>query len=553
MIAALAAAAAAIIMLGLVVFIVLSVIGLPGRAPDTPPLEPLPCREPDIKGMDAPAVVSGSATLESTTNGQDVAIVRARFQFGGGAPDTPLRLRRVERFVSSHGGWVQDAPEVILDAERDIDAWSIGREIPAGETVEVVAPADLVCDAPANVMLFVRPEGDAAVTLPLLAQVPVRTTSETEWFRWGTVPPPRPPDVPTRLFPVHSTVAIALQATVYVVPVVGRTSEWAVVTGQILNLAASAIRVTSLRCRFLDPMDRTLAHRDVPLLFHDTLSDAGAPSIGTAVEPTRARLLGFSVAVERPPDAPTWVAVLLEMCVEADGGASFLVQSTAGIDSDFYRVQMDKAFGAPVPRVAGKVWQCLNGPQASGFNPHSLRLRERFAYDLVLGERSGGSAVQLRRGSRGDRNADYFVYERPFPARAMADGTVLYVQDAELENEGNVPNPGSTEGLVEILHTNGVVARYRHLRPRTAELSAAIPRLNQVVPGRSVRRGDAVGVIGNSGKSDKPHLHVECWKIDTSSGVLLSVPFGFDDIVDVPRLNRRGVLPHGTLFEVDPS
>ena len=63
--------------------------------------------------------------------------------------------------------------------------------------------------------------------------------------------------------------------------------------------------------------------------------------------------------------------------------------------------------------------------------------------------------------------------------------------------------------------------------------------------GQSVRRGDIIGLVGNSGNSDEPHLHVQAqdkaiFDVNKPPPGLITYPLLFDD-VQVMRSDR--VLP----------
>ncbi|MGH9462695.1 MAG: peptidoglycan DD-metalloendopeptidase family protein, partial [Vicinamibacteria bacterium] len=104
--------------------------------------------------------------------------------------------------------------------------------------------------------------------------------------------------------------------------------------------------------------------------------------------------------------------------------------------------------------------------------------------------------------SYGQRN-DPFTGEREFhfgidvstpigrPVVAPADGVVLYASKR-----------GSYGNVIVMDHKFGMMTRYAHL----SEFN--------VRAGTRVKRGDVVGYVGNTGRSNGPHLHYEVWVSD---------------------------------------
>ena len=90
---------------------------------------------------------------------------------------------------------------------------------------------------------------------------------------------------------------------------------------------------------------------------------------------------------------------------------------------------------------------------------------------------------------------------------AAADGVVTKVVDGNYDrchldvSIGGINCDGHPmrANKVKILHNNGLIAIYAHLKKNSI----------QVELGQTVRRGDVLGLVGSSGYSSVPHLHFE--------------------------------------------
>ena len=157
------------------------------------------------------------------------------------------------------------------------------------------------------------------------------------------------------------------------------------------------------------------------------------------------------------------------------------------------------------PPLRGEGWLAANGPDPQTGHRRALvpvegtaAIAQRFAIDYVKMNESG-------RRFTGDslKNESYFA--EGVDALAVADGIVVSVKDSIPEN---VPGPASravpitleTVGgnFVIIDIGQGRYAFYAHLKPGSL----------RVRPGDRVRKGQVIGLVGNSGNSTEPHLHV---------------------------------------------
>lgn len=156
------------------------------------------------------------------------------------------------------------------------------------------------------------------------------------------------------------------------------------------------------------------------------------------------------------------------------------------------------------PPLSGGPWFAANGPSnASGHRRAMIpiegtaHIAQRFAIDFVKVDTSG-------RTYSGDSLKNESYYAEGLEALAVADGMVVAVKDSipeniPGENSRAVPITLETVGgnhvIVDI--GNGRYAFYAHLKPGS-------PRVGV---GQRVKRGDVLGLVGNSGNSTEPHLH----------------------------------------------
>ena len=132
------------------------------------------------------------------------------------------------------------------------------------------------------------------------------------------------------------------------------------------------------------------------------------------------------------------------------------------------------------------------GGATPAVNYHVQFPDQRWAYDLIV--RQGG----LRHRGRGDRLEDYFVFG--LPVVAPAAGVVRSVNDGEPDKPiGRRWRGGDPAGNHVVLE----VAPHQYLFLGHLESGSV-----EVGPGDTVRAGQRLGRVGNSGRTPVPHLHI---------------------------------------------
>ena len=157
------------------------------------------------------------------------------------------------------------------------------------------------------------------------------------------------------------------------------------------------------------------------------------------------------------------------------------------------------------PPVYGDRWLALNGPgNLTGHHRASLLMfqsapyiSQRFAIDWVQFGESGNVWA-----GDGTANEDHYAYGANL--LAVAGGEVVDVKDGYPEQlpfedppyPVALDNAGGNYVILKL--AEGVFAFYGHLIPGSA----------QVQVGDMVTAGDTLGLLGNSGNSTMPHLHI---------------------------------------------
>lgn len=136
-------------------------------------------------------------------------------------------------------------------------------------------------------------------------------------------------------------------------------------------------------------------------------------------------------------------------------------------------------------------WLVFWGGDTKELNQHHDVPNQRFAFDLL-----GADADGKTHKGEGRANEDYFAFGREI--LAPADGTVTDVINGVRDNVPGSMNPYSALGnAVFIQHKEYEVSVLAHFKLDSIKVKA----------GDNVRKGQVIGLCGNSGNSSEPHLH----------------------------------------------
>jgi hypothetical protein len=191
--------------------------------------------------------------------------------------------------------------------------------------------------------------------------------------------------------------------------------------------------------------------------------------------------------------------------------------------SIFLAAQIAWIYKAPVDPVrvdsplSGE-WYVAQGGRAELVNGHQVAVAQDYALDVVQ-EVNGQSYT-------GDPKSPASYYAWGEPVRAPADGviaTVISIFPDQPIGSVDLHNPAGNQIVLDI--GDGTFIAFGHLQVGSINVSV----------GQSVRRGEIIGLVGNSGNSDEPHLHVQAqnkaiFDVNKPPPGLITYPLLFDDV-----------------------
>lgn len=138
------------------------------------------------------------------------------------------------------------------------------------------------------------------------------------------------------------------------------------------------------------------------------------------------------------------------------------------------------------------LWYTAWGGSDRLHNYHVDAPPQRHAYDFVIWQ--DGSTFS----GDGTSNEDYYAYGQP--ALAPADGTVVTIVDGLPENQPKVEtdqqNPAGNHVVIQTADAEYIYIA--HLQSDSIS----------VAEGDTVEAGQEIGLVGNSGNTSEPHLHI---------------------------------------------
>jgi Peptidase family M23 len=341
------------------------------------------------------------------------------------------------------------------------------------------------------------------------------------------------------LMPINWPVFLGIQAPVEVVKLTNG-KHWVTVAGQVINGTGEILDVTHVSVKLKDQNNVTVHNanfKDKLLVDQDVLGQPLDPVLTGPVIASNAPLPKFYDGFEVPR---TFKKGKLKVQANVKfhdsklacyGDARTLDVKLAPVTL-MTRLPHDTAVINGRPNSAFR-WHWGNGIGGTNFNAHSYP-EHRYSYDVVVRDSSNQSFADP---AKKDQNDNYYCWGQQ--VLAMVSGEVLFVANDFEDHFGNMNNPNS-KGANMVVVYNDVLDCYQlyvHFKQGSIVVEA----------GDQVSAGDLLGVIGNSGGSSEPHLHVGISRRD-SKGFVRSLPMTFQKIKDGANQTVSGVPADGGFY-----
>jgi murein DD-endopeptidase MepM/ murein hydrolase activator NlpD len=179
-------------------------------------------------------------------------------------------------------------------------------------------------------------------------------------------------------------------------------------------------------------------------------------------------------------------------------------------------------------------WTVVWGGDTKELNYHVESQAQKNAFDFLVKDDNGKTFR-----SDGTSNEDYYAYGRNIIA--PCNGEIALVVDGVKDNNPGDFNPVYIPGNTIIIRTRRneflLFAHFKHQSIMVKE-------------GDFVRRGQLLGLCGNSGNSSEPHLHFHIQNVEDMN-IATGVKCYFDNIL-VNGVNRKDYSPiQGNIIEND--
>lgn len=146
-----------------------------------------------------------------------------------------------------------------------------------------------------------------------------------------------------------------------------------------------------------------------------------------------------------------------------------------------------------------EAWTVVWGGDTKELNHHVGVEAQKNAFDILVTNAQGKSFK-----TNGQTNEDYYAFGKELTA--PCDGEIVLVVDGVKDNKPGELDPTYVPGNTVILKTaKAEFLHFAHFKQHSIK----------VKQGQTVKRGELLGLCGNSGNSSEPHLHFHIQNVES--------------------------------------
>ena len=325
---------------------------------------------------------------------------------------------------------------------------------------------------------------------------------------------------PTAL-PINWPVFLGIQGPVEIVKLTNG-KLWGTVAAQIINGTGTKMDVTNASVKVKDQNNVTV-HKgyftDKMMIDQDVLGQSVSPAQTGKVLNSDAPLPKFYDGFEVPRTFKKGT-VKIQGNVKFKSGELDCYGDSRTLPVKLAPVTNVDQLPYGIPIINGVAdpsfrWHWGNGIGGTSFNAHSFP-EHRYSYDIGIWDTNNQSFADP---GELDQNDNFYAWGQD--VLAISSGEVIFVDDSFEDNFGRTANPNSKGANIVVVHNT--TSDFYHLYAHFQQGKISVGVGDMIVPGTKL------GLLGNSGGSSEPHLHVGISRRD-SEGFLRSLPMTLSKI-----------------------
>ena len=345
---------------------------------------------------------------------------------------------------------------------------------------------------------------------------------------------PSPPPLP-----INWPVFLGIQGPVEVVKLTNG-KLWGTVAAQIINGTGTRMDVTNASVKLKDQNNDTV-HKayltNQMMIDQDVLGQAVDPALNGPVLNRDAPLPKFYDGFEVPRTFKKGT-VKIQGNVKFRSGELDCYGDLRTLPVNLAPVTNVSHLPYGVPIINGVAdpsfrWHWGNGIGGTTFNAHSFP-EHRYSYDILIWDANNQT---FNDPNKLDQNDNFYAWGQD--VLAISDGEVIFANDNFEDNFGQTTNPNSKGANWLVIHN--ITFDFYHLYAHFQQGKISVAVGDMIVPGKKL------GLLGNSGSSSEPHLHVGICRRD-SEGFLRSLPMTFTKIKNGAGKTVTGVPVDGEFY-----